>query len=465
MLHVPAAMALLSLPVCLYYGEYAGVAALATTLVVGVACGQALYWPARGRTPVQRRHAMVIAALAWLAVAVVGAVPFVASGQSGVLDGLFESMSGFTTTGMTVLQPAEMPHYLQWWRSLSQWVGGVGVMLLMLSILPPQRGALELYYSEARAQKLLPSVRDTARMVWSIYGLFTGLSMLGLWLAGAPGWQAINHGMAGIATGGFTITPDGLAGAGTSVKLVYVVIMLAGALSFHTHYRVWRERSPRPWWRGSEYRLFWTVIVAGGALIMVQEAWNGQLGPDDSLLRWVAAVTTTGALGEVPRRWPAGTLWLLMLAMCMGGIAGSTTGGIKMLRLVTLYRSLVWGLADLLRQPHEVLRLTFDGQALSARDAQQRVRAAVTLVSAWVIVALVGVWAMSWCVPADTPLADILFDVLSAQSSEGVTTGLVDARLSAAGKGVLMTLMWMGRLEIMPVLVLAVAAMRRFGRV
>ena len=337
-------------------------------------------------------------------------------------------------------------------------------MLLMLTVLPPQRGALDLYYSEARSQKLLPSVRATARMVWFIYLAFTAASVLALWLAGAPGWQAINHGMAGIATGGFTITADGLAGANTAVKLVYIVIMLAGALSFYTHYRVWHERQPQLWWQGSEYRLFWSVIVFGGVLMVVQEVWTDQLGPVDSLLRWVSAVTTTGALGEIPRAWPTGTLWLLMLAMCVGGIAGSTTGGVKMLRVVTLYKSMVWGLADLLRQPHELLRLTFDGEALAARDAEQRVRAAVTLVCAWFLIAALGVWAITWCVPADTPLDEILFDVLSAQSSEGVTTGLANADLSAPGKLVLMALMWMGRLEVMPVLVLIVAAMRRSGR-
>ena len=208
-----------------------------------------------------------------------------------------------------------------------------------------------------------------------------------------------------------------------------------------------------------------SFVVFGGVLVVIQEAWNGQLGPVDSLLRWVSAVTTTGALGEVPRHWPTGTLWLLMLAMCVGGIAGSTTGGIKMLRLVTLYKAVLWGLADMLRRPHEILRLRFDDEALTQQEAQLRVRAAVTLVWAWFIVAAVGVWAMTWCVPADTPLGEILFDVLSAQSSEGVTTGLVGPDLSAGGKLVLMGVMWMGRLEIMPVLVLMVVALRRFGRV
>ncbi len=186
LLHVPALMALLSMPICAFFGEYSGIAVLGITAAVGLACGQALYWPARGDIPTHSSHAMLIAAIAWLAVSGVGALPFILGIGTPALDAAFESVSGFTGTGMSVLTTSQLPHYLQWWRSFSQWIGGVGVIVLLLSILPPRRSALELYYSESRDQKLLPSVRSTARAIWSIYGIYTLAGIGLLWLGGVP---------------------------------------------------------------------------------------------------------------------------------------------------------------------------------------------------------------------------------------------------------------------------------------
>src|SRR5699024_783920 len=180
----------------------------------------------------------------------------------------------------------------------------------------------------------------------------------------------------------------------------------------------------------------------------------------NSCVQWVSVVTTTGVQTAPLEDWHSSTLFLLALAMCVGGAAGSTTGGIKMLRLMVLYKSIVWSLAEITRRPHELVRFVLDGKALVRGDAQARVRAATTLTYGWIIVAVIAVTLMTYCVPIDTPLQFIVFDVLSAQSGEGLTSGLVNANLSAGGKLVLMTVMWMGRLEIIPVLVLLAVLVR-----
>lgn len=465
LLHVPALMALVTMPLCLIFGEYRGIAALAWTAVVAVGGGQALYWPARRHVPTHPREAMLIAALAWLGVSGVAALPFVLGFGTSALDALFESLSGFTGTGLSVLKPSELPHYLQWWRSLSQWIGGVGVIVLLLSILPPRRGALELYYSESREQKLLPSVRSTARAIWSIYLGYTVLGIGLLWLGGVPIWRALNHGLTAIATGGFTITDNSLTDATTVAKLLYPVLMIAGAISFFAHYRaLHRPRPGRAWFAGSELRLFWGVVVIGSAALVGDNWLLGQAGWLDSVLQWVSAVTTTGFQSAQLARWHAGVLFALSLVMLVGATAGSTGGGLKMLRIVLLYKSIVWSLAAITRRPHEVLRVTFDGQALTKADARARVRAATTLAIGWVAVSAIAVLVMTHCVAADTPLQVTLFNVLSAQSNVGLAAGQVDADLSAGGKLTLMAVMWMGRLEIVPVMVLVAMLLRRSAR-
>jgi trk system potassium uptake protein TrkH len=465
LLHVPALMALVSLPLCVIFDEVSGVRALGVTAATGLLLGQALFWAGRGHSPTQSRHAMLIAAVAWLLVSIIGAIPFVLGDHISVLDALFESISGFTGTGMSVLHANELPHYLQWWRSLSQWIGGVGVIVLLLSILPPRRGALELYYSESRDKKLLPSIRSTARAIWSIYVGYTLLGIGLLWLGHVPIWQAINHAMTAIATGGFAITGDSLISATPLAKALYIPIMIAGAISFYAHYRAVSTRRPfSALFGSSELKLFWFLLIIGAGVLAADNFLLYQSNWLDSVLQWVSAVTTTGFQSEPLGHWHPGTLFLMSLAMLVGATAGSTGGGLKILRVVLLYKSIVWSVVEINRRPHELVRLTFDGEALTRGDAESRVRAATTLTYAWFMVSALGVLAMAYSVPDSTPLQITIFDVLSAQSNVGLSAGLVGPHLSAAGKLVLMTVMWMGRLEIIPVMVLVAVLVQRGTR-
>lgn len=464
LLHVPALMSLVGLPICLVYGEADGFRVMATTGLVSLAVAQLLYWPSRAGTQLYRRHAMLIAAISWLLISAFGALPFMLGHDASLVDAGFESLSGFTGTGLSVLTPSRLPHYLQWWRSLTQWIGGVGVIVLLLSILPPRRGALELYYSETRDQKILPSVRSTARAIWSIYCVYTVLGIGLLWLGGEPLWRAINHGMTAIATGGLTITDDSLKSTPALTKLAYLPILIAGAIGFFTHYQAVQSRRPlRALFTGSEQTLFWSVLVLGATLLAADNGWLGQSNTVDSVVQWVSAATTGGFQSAPLADWHPGTLVLLCLVMLVGTMAGSTGGGLKMERVVLLYKSMRWSLAALTRRPHEVLRLTYDGVALVKADAAARMRAVTTLTIGWVCVSLLAIIALSHCVPADTPLQSIVFEVTSAQSNVGLSTGLADASLSTPGKLTLMVVMWAGRLEIVPVLVLIALTLRGHG--
>ncbi|MES1930213.1 Trk-type K+ transport system, membrane component [Salinisphaera dokdonensis CL-ES53] len=461
LLHVPALMGVASIPICLVFDEMAGARVLLITIGLSTVIAQVLYWPARRGTQVFRRHAMLIAAISWLLIACLGAVPFAIGGGIKWLDAAFESLSGFTGTGLSVLEPSTLPHYLQWWRSLSQWIGGVGVIVLLLSILPPRRGALELYYSETRDQKILPSVRATARVIWSVYCSYTLVAVGLLWLAGEPLWRALNHGMTGIATGGFTITDDSFQSASLAVKLVSLLIMTAGAISFFVHYRAIQVKPrAKALFAGAEQRLFWTVLCGGALLLTLDNHALGQSGWVDSVFQWVSAVTTTGFQSAALSNWHTGPLLMLCLVMLVGATAGSTGGGLKMLRFVLLYKSVRWSLQTFTRRPHEVLRLTFDGQALTREDAASRTRAVTTLSIAWMTVSLLAVIIMTHCVADGVPLQAVVFDVVSAQSNVGLSSGLVDTDLSASGKLLLMAVMWAGRLEIVPVLVLVALLVR-----
>lgn len=455
LLHIPGLMALLAMPICVLYREWHGLRIFAITLAVSLASGQLLYWLTRNNKPTLRRHAMLIAAMSWLGVSAIGALPFILTGQATPLDGLFESLSGFTSTGMSVLADTDMPHYLRWWRSLSEWVGGVGVIVLLLSVIPPGHGALELYYSETRDQKLLPNVRSTAQAIWSIYVIYTLLAIGLLWLGGAPVWIAVNHGMTAIATGGFAIPEDGLANASPTLKLLYIPIMSAGAISFFAHYRAFADREPRRALFGSsEQKLFWAILVIGGAILIIHNHFSLDIHWIDSAFLWTSTITTTGFQSLDITDWHAGILFYLAIFTMIGGTSGSTAGGFKITRIVLLYKALAWELVDVARKPREVIRLTLDGQAISRKAADSRIRATTILAYAWFLTATAGILLFSLFVPRDTPLQQILFEVFSLLSNTGLNTDLVSPELTSAGKITAMLLMWMGRLEILPVMVL-----------
>ncbi|MGF1613918.1 MAG: TrkH family potassium uptake protein [Gammaproteobacteria bacterium] len=463
-LHVPALMALLSVAVCLVFQEFYAVPAfLATALVAGL-LAQALF-AVRGRgRGIHRHHAMLVAALSWLAVAFLGALPFLLVARWHPVEGtievfatlenaFFESLSGFTATGLTMVSHAsELPYSLQWWRSFTEWVGGVGVIVLMLAVLPPGRDALQLYYSEAREQRILPSIQSTTKAIWSVYLSYTLVGILLLWLAGEPLWRAVNHGMTAIATGGFTITDNSLEYASTSVAMVYMVIMVLGGISFLLHYRLlWRQEMQANTLRNAELRLFLLMLGIGGAVL-----WTHHGGSDSQgfapLFHWVSALTTAGfqvsPVGQVSTTL---VLWLI-LAMTVGAMAGSTGGGVKQIRIVYVLKGVGWRLRGILGRPHEVLRYRLNGIPLAAGEAQHAVEAASVLLAIWLLLMFVGVVVLLQVVPVGTRLEHVIFEMASAQGNVGLSAGLTHADLPLPGKLVLMVAMWTGRLEIVPVL-------------
>lgn len=477
MLHVPGLMALLSLPVALAAGEHWGVPGLAATAALALAAGQGLVWATRGAGGFQRYQSMQVAGISWVLISLAGAIPFLvtarqapdaaASAMTVFLQpthALFESVSGFTSTGLTVVdRTSALPAHIQWWRSFTEWVGGIGVILLLLAVLPAERGALHLYFSEAREEKILPTVKSTVRAIWAIYLGYTVLAIGLLRLAGEPAWRALNHGMTAIATGGFSITDDSMISAPAAVQLAYIPVMLAGAVSFLVHYRVLTQgRLGQSLWRPAEVRLL-AWLVVGGAALLLAERWlfEGDAGGVATVFLWVSALTTAGFTSADLAVWADGPLLLLLTAVLMGGMAGSTSGGVKLLRVSLLLTDLKAQLMRLRASPHELVRVGYDGRRLTLEHMAGLARAAAQLVGTFMLLWLAGVFVLLHLLPEDTRLAHVFFDTASALFNSGLSTGVVAPGLSAGAATVMSALMLLGRLEIFPLLVLAAWAAGR----
>ena len=481
LLHVPGLMALVTLPLCLFFGEYVAVVPFLSTAIAALAVGQTLYRTFRHAPELRLYDAVVIAALGWLLVPVFGSIPFiwmalelhnVSSGLPAAVDfqdpwnAYFEAVSGFTSTGLTmVLHPSALPRSVQWWRSFMQWVGGVGVIVLVLSVLRPSMGAYHLYFSEAREEKIFPTVSSTVRTIWWIYVLYTLASVLLLKLVGMDWWAALNYGMTGIATGGFGVADHSLGDFGPAIQLALVPIMIAGAVSFSSHYQILREGRVEVLWKDSQHRAFWMFLTAGAAILFLENYWSsGSFFWVDSAFQWTSSLCTAGFQTADLTGWSPTAKLLMSAAMILGGAAGSTVGGIKQIRVVFLYKGLAWRFRRTSRQPHQIVRYELDGKRLTETDADRMVQAAAVLVALWAVTLWLGIFVLIHFVPPGFLLEDVIFEVASAQSNVGMSMGITHPELPWGGKLVLILAMWTGRLEIFPVLFLLSSVFRRSER-
>ncbi len=463
LLPMVAIMAVLSFPVAAAFGEYHFFLPLGLTALLALGLGLLLYLPLRQAGEAQLKHGLVVAAVGWLWVSALGALPFVLAplGPGFPLrdpaNAFFEAMSGFTGTGLTMVErPDLLPRTLQWWRSFTQWVGGMGVIVLMLTLLVgPGRSAVSLYYAEARAERIHPSVLSTVRTMWWIFLLYTVVSALALWVVGVPMWEAVNHAMTAVATGGFSLHPQSIgAYRSLAVEVVILLTMIAGATSFVVHYQFMRH-GVRAWAKDAQTRWLWGALIGGVGVVGLWglSSWGVTGAFRTGAFQWVSALTCTGFQTTGLAFWSGAHKLLLVVAMVVGGATGSTAGGIKMLRILLLVRGVGWQLKRLVQPAGALVPLRVGEEAMPESVAYRRIAEAALLSFLWVCFLLAGTLLFGFFVPS-APLPDALFEVASAQGNVGLSVGLTSPAMPLAAKLLLCFHMWMGRLEIIPVLML-----------
>lgn len=317
---------------------------VAATLAAGGACARLCPRPA---TELSRREGLLLVVVTWVAVSAFGALPFYVSPYyPSITDAFFESASGFTTTGATVLADVEvLPEPLQFWRHFTHWVGGMGVVLLGVAVLPlVGHGGMQLYraeFSGARSEKLTPRITETAAALWRIYLLLSVGCYTALRLAGLTPFEALCHTFSTLGTGGFsTRTASVGAFQSPAVELVIVVFMLLSGLSFLQHYRLWIERRPGKVIGDVEIRGFLAIVggttAIGAASLVAQHGYGLWQAARASLFQVSSIITTTGFISEDFERWPPLPQLMLLALMFVGGCTGSTAGGLKVSRVLLL---------------------------------------------------------------------------------------------------------------------------------
>lgn len=317
-----------------------------------------------GKAPehLSHRDGFLIVALAWLILSLLGAVPFWTTGTvTSVVDALFESASGLTTTGATILSGLDnLPHSILFWRSMQQWLGGMGIIVLAVAVMPLLGiGGMQLFKAETPGpvkDKLTARVTETAKVLWYLYLGMTAACALAYWLAGMTPFDAINHSMCTVALGGYS-THDASIGyyESTLIHMLSAFFMFLAGINFTLHFMSMKKGfSLHSYFSNDEFRYYtlWILLLVMLIGIQVEFTSSGAIG--DVVFIVVSCVTTTGFSVTDYTLWPPATGLLLLAAMFIGASAGSTGGGLKMVRAMLLFRQ---GMREVRRliHPHACL--------------------------------------------------------------------------------------------------------------
>lgn len=444
----------------IYYGDndlFAILLSAGITLAVGLVLR--LGFRFNGELRLKDSYATV--ALGWIFAALFGALPFYISRYiPSFADAFFESMSGFTTTGASILRDIEaLPHGLLLWRSLTQWLGGMGIIVLSLAILPLLGvGGMQLYKAEIPGplpDKLTPRIQETAKILWSVYALLSLIEALLLFIGGMNLFDSLCHTFTTMATGGFSTKNASIAHFNSFyINLVIIIFMFLAGTNFSLHYHGLRGRI-FAYWKSEEFRFYLKVILASLIIVilinLVSDSSNALVASQHSAFQVVSIITTTGFTIVDFGQWPSAAQMILLLLMFLGGCAGSTGGSIKILRIMILWKQ---GRAELKRllHPHAVIPVRVDGRpvppALVSNILSFVFLYLFIFVSASLVMSLLGL------------------DIVSAVASVAATLGNVGPGLGLVGpsgnyslipwigKWLLSFCMLAGRLEIYTLFVL-----------
>ena len=437
-------------PLCaaIYYGEekwHIYLYALLLTLGIGLI----LEFGFKTEKVIERADGFTIVAFTWLLIPLLGTLPYVFLGL-GFLDAFFETMSGFTTTGATILNVVEeLPKSALLWRSLTQWLGGMGVIALFIAILPRLAvGGSQLFDREFPGplpERLRPRLRTTARLLWTIYAGFTAAEIALLYfLARLPLFDSVCISFSTLSTGGFTPTAASIGAYGNPLAeyIIMIFMFLAGA-SFIIHHQLLRRN-----WRvikGEEFRLYLIILAVAVFLLIVSQ---GIYSYREGMFQAISIMTTTGFVTADFSTWHSGARIVLLALMFIGACGGSTGGAIKVVRVLTLIKHT----GVMMRKaifPKAVIPVKLNQKPLP----EGIIRDIISFLFLYILVAIVASVVLCFLgLNLETAISAVAATLGNVGPGlGGVGPGLNYALLPGAAKFILIICMWLGRLELFTV--------------
>ncbi|MBF0582910.1 MAG: TrkH family potassium uptake protein [Magnetococcales bacterium] len=439
--------------------EESPTALLQSMLVSGSLSAVGLYVTRKTSTQLRPRDGYLVVSAGWYLAAVLGGLPYVFHGGMGWVDAFFETASGFTTTGSTVMTDIEVwPQSILLWRSITQWLGGMGILVMAVAILPFLGiGSTQLIRAEVPGptkDRMTPRMIDTARILWGVYVGITLFSVGMFMLCGMNWLEAIDHSFTAIATGGFSTRNLSLAAFSPAAQWWSVVVMAMGGMNFLIHYRFFIRRDTAVF-KYEEFLGYLAIIGFFSLYICLVLLRETSLDWEESLrhatFQVVSIMTTTGFASIDWEQWPGGLQLMLGALMVIGGMSGSTGGGIKVVRGLIIIKT-IQNVTTRLLHPHQILSLKMDDVPISREFIENCI---AMLILAIGVVMTTGMVLNAMGVDLLTAMGAAL--TCWANVGPGfANVGAMDnfSQIPTLGKAMLASVMIVGRLEIFTVLML-----------
>lgn len=444
--------------------------AFTIALAITAFTGFALYLPnIRARKELRIRDGFLITVLFWSVLGLFGSLPLMLASDPALsfTDAVFESFSGLTTTGATVITGIDLlPDSIRYYRQQLQWLGGMGIVVLAVAILPTLGiGGMQLYRTEIpgplKDSKLTPRITETAKALWYIYAALTVTCFVAYWLAGMNWFDALGHSFSTVAIGGFS-TYDASIGYfdSATIELICVTFMVLSSISFGLHFAVWREKRLIQYLRDPEFRFFILLLLVLSAItiitLLASQTYNDLSGVRHGLFEAVSIATTSGFGVADFSAWPGALPFILFVAAFVGACSGSAGGGIKVIRILLILKQ---GMREVLRliHPNAVIAVKI-GRKSVTDSVSQAVWGFFSVYIMLFLVMLIGMLATGLDqVTAWSAVASALNNL--GPGLGGVANHYGDIPIAA--KWILVMAMILGRLEIFTVLVLFTPAFWR----
>lgn len=457
-LNFNAAFLLLPLGTAFLYGESEW-SAFVVTIVLSLTVGLLITHKKPERKTLYAKEGFIIVAVSWIVLSIFWSVPYMLSGAIPCfVDALFESVSGLTTTGASILTEVEsLPKSILIWRSFSNWIGGMGVLVFVMAVLPLSGGS-NMYMMKAESPgpsvgKLVPHVRGTAKILYQIYIVITVVGFLLLILGGMSVFDAVNAAFATAGTGGFGIKNDSFAGYSPYCQAVITVFMVLFGVNFNVYYLLLKKRMKEVW-NISEWKIYFCIILAAAGIILV-DTWGmfESVGEavNKAFFQVGTIITTTGFATDDFNQWPEISRTILVLLMFIGACAGSTGGGIKVSRL-SIWLKTIFKELEVIVHVRNVKKVKLDGKAVE----HEVIRSVNVYFAAYIMLFVLSVFLVTF---DELDLVTNFTAVAATLNNIGPGLGLVGPTgnfsvFSSFSKLVLIFDMLAGRLELFPLLIL-----------
>jgi trk system potassium uptake protein len=405
-------------------------------------------------------------ALSWLAIAFIGALPFVFGLHMSYTDSVFEAMSGWTGTGFSMIASVDStPKTILFWRSFTQWIGGIGIIAFGLSLRRKTRVSLfRLYKAEGREDELISATASSSRRMWMIYLVltfsFTGLIML----VGIPLWDALNLVMVAIATGGFTVHSGGISYYNNPLmEILLIPVMITGAIPFKFFFLMYHGKI-RDMFHDKTVRVLLLVALVGSLLVSFDLYIFSNL-PATTALRQgtftaISGLTTCGLQNSNPHLWATIPLTIIAMMMFIGGAMGSAAGGVKVNRVMLAYEGVKWWFRRFFVSSRVLVPFRIGGKTISREVSDLAISKNMLVIVIYVLTIFIGTVLTLHLYITSFRLEEVVFELVSALSNVGLSVGFISSASPITIKWIFIALMWLGRLEIVPLIILSLGVIR-----